>query len=68
MKQMLKALTGYHTYFQNCLREWNQLDESIKNSPTVSMFKRELIRLIRRRKRSLFGIHDIEGVPLLTRL
>ena len=42
--------------------------ESIKSSPTVSVFKRELMRLIRPPKRSLFGFHDhdIEGVRLLT--
>ena len=57
-----------HTYFQNCMREWNQLDESIKSSPTVSVFKRELMRLIRPQKKSLFGFHDIEGVRILTRL
>ena len=57
-----------HTYFQNCMREWNQLDESIKISPTISVFKRELMSLIRPKKRSLFGFHDIEGVRLLTRL
>ena len=57
-----------HTHFQNCMREWNELDESIKNSPAVSVFIRELMRLIRPPKRSLFGIHDIEGVRLLTRL
>ena len=50
------------------MREWNQLDESIKSSPTVSVFKRELMSLIRPPKRSLFGIHNIEGVRLLTRL
>ena len=57
-----------HTYFQNCLSEWNQLDETIKNSPTISVFKRELVRLVRQTKKSFFGIHDIEGVRLLTRL
>ena len=57
-----------HTYFQNCMREWNQLDESIKISPTFSVFKRELMSLIRPQKRSLFGFHDIEGLRLLTRL
>ena len=57
-----------HTYFQNCMREWNQLDESIKSLRTIPVFKRELMRLIRPLKRSLFGFHDIEGVRLLTRL
>ena len=49
------------------MREWNQLDEYIKSSPAVSVFKRELMRLIRSQKRSLFGFHDKEGVRLLTR-
>ena len=36
-----------HTYFQNCMREWNLLDETIKNSPTLSVFKRKLVCLVR---------------------
>ena len=28
-----------HTYFQNCMRECNHLDGSIKHSMTVSLFK-----------------------------
>ena len=51
-----------HTYFQNCMREWNLSDVTIKNSPTISMFKRELVRLVRPSKKSYFGIHDIEGI------
>ena len=50
------------------MREWNQLDESIKVSPTVPVFKGELMSLIRPQKRSLLGFHNIEGVLLLTRL
>ena len=46
IKPMLKAPIGSLAYFQNCMREWNQLDESIKSSPTASVFKRELMRLI----------------------
>ena len=76
MRQMPNAPTGSlilrnmfsHTYFQNCMREWNRLDESGKSSPTASVFKSELMRLIRQPKRSLFGFHDIKGVQLLTRL
>ena len=57
-----------HTYSQNCIREWNLLDETIKNFPTISVFKQELVRLVRPSKKSYFGIHDIEGIRLLTRL
>ena len=49
-----------HTYFQNCMREWNLLDITIKNSPTISVFKRELVCLVRPSKKLYFGIHDIE--------
>ena len=28
-----------HTYFQNCVKEWSQLDQSIRNCPTISGFK-----------------------------
>ena len=55
-----------HTYFQNCVREWNQLDQSIRNCPMISGFKLQLVRLVRPTKKSIFGVHDIEGVRLLT--
>ena len=48
--------------------EWNQLDQSIKNCPTISGFKLQLVHLVRPTKKSIFGVHDIEGVRLLTRL
>ena len=51
---------SHTTYFQNCMRERNLLDETIKNFPTISVFKRELVRLVRPSKKSYFGIHDIE--------
>ena len=57
-----------HTYFQNCVGEWNQLDQSIRNCPTISGFKLQLVRLVRPTKKSTFGAHDIEGVRLLTLL
>ena len=57
-----------HTYFQNCVREWNQLDKSIGNCPTISGFKLQLVRPVRPTKISTFGANDIEGVRLLTRL
>ena len=57
-----------HTCFQNCMTEWNLSDETIKNSPTISVFKRELVHLVRPSKKSYSGIHDIEEIRLLTRL
>ena len=57
-----------HIYFQNCVREWNLLDKTIKISPTISVLKLELLRLVRPSKKSYFGIHDIEGIRLVTHL
>ena len=55
-----------HTYFQNCMRDWNLLDETIKNSPIISVFKQELLCLVRPSEKSYFVIHDIEGIRQLT--
>ena len=44
-----------HTYFQNCVREWNQLDQSIRNCPTISGFQFQLVRLVRPTKKMYFG-------------
>ena len=57
-----------HTYFQNCVSEWNRLDVSMRSSQTLSEFKRKLFKLIRPPKRSIFNIYDLEGIKLLTQL
>ena len=57
-----------NTYFQNCPKEWNQLDVTLQSSQTISEFKRRLIQLVRPPKRSMFNIRDLDGVKLLTRL
>ena len=57
-----------HTYFQNCVREWNRLDVSMRLSQTISEFKRKFLKLIRPPKRSIFNIYDLEGIKLLTQL
>ena len=35
------------TYFQNCIKEWNQSDVSIRSSQTMSELKRKPIQLVR---------------------
>ena len=67
LKQSVERTSRYsHTYF--CIKEWNLLDINVRNSPTLSQFKHNLIQIIRPPKRSTFGIHDVEGLKLLTRL
>ena len=50
------------TYIQNCIKEWNQLDVSIRSSQTISELKRKLIQQL------YFGVHDIEGIRYRTQL
>ena len=57
-----------HTYFQNALYEWNNLDQDIKTSQSISEFKRKLLAIIRPTKKSYYDIFDIEGVKKLTKL
>ena len=57
-----------HTYFENSVRQWNQLYASILSAQTISEFKRKLLNTIRPFKRSIFNIHDLEGIKLLRRL
>ena len=40
----------------------------VRNFPTLSKFKHNLIHIIRPPKRSTFGIHNVESFKLLTRL
>ena len=57
-----------HTYFQNCVSEWNRLDVSIRSSKTIFKFKRKLLRLIRSPKNPILNIYDFKGIKLLTQL
>ena len=57
-----------NTYFYNTLFEWNLLDEEIKNSASLSIFKNKLLKTIRPPKKSIYNICDIEGVGYLTKL
>ena len=57
-----------HTYFQNCVSEWDRLDASTRTCQSISEFKRKLVHLIRPPKRSTFNIYDLHGIKLLTQL
>ena len=55
-------------YFQNVLYEWNLLDHDIKNSQSISEFKRKLLAIIRPPKNTVYDVFDIEGIKKLTKL
>ena len=57
-----------NTYFQNVLSEWHSLDNDIKESETISEFKRELLTVIRPKQKSAYNVYDRVGIKNLTNL
>ena len=54
--------------FQNTISEWNLLDNKVRNSPSISQFKKNLLAIIRPSKNPTYNIRDILGIKLLTKL
>ena len=57
-----------YSFFQSTLRDWFDLDENIRNSESISIFKNRLLTFIRPAQNSIFNIFDPIGLKLLTRL
>ena len=57
-----------HSFFPFCFREWNKLDNTIRDAESVKQFKSIIKNFFSLNQRSLFSIHDLVGVKLLTRL
>ena len=56
------------SFYPDSLCEWNKLDPEIRQSPSVSVFKKKLISQIRPPANSVYGIHNPKGVAYLTQL
>ena len=48
--------------------EWNKLDPEVRESPSVSVFKKKLLLQIRPSHNSTYGIHNPKGISYLTQL
>ena len=46
-QNIVRTVRFSNTYFQNSLHEWNLLDDEIKNSRSISEFKRKLLQIIK---------------------
>ena len=56
------------SFYPNCLTEWNNLDPEIRLAPSVAVFKKKLLAIIRPPAKPVFGIHDPIGLSHLTQL
>ena len=57
-----------NSFFPYCVTEWNKLDPALKQSKSVSTFKKALLAFIRPKLSCIFNITDPLGLKLLTRL
>ena len=57
-----------NSYFPSIVTEWNNLDKSIRNSESFSIFKKNILKFIRTSPNSIFNCHNPKRVKLLTRL
>ena len=57
-----------NSYFPSIVTEWNNLDKSIRNSESFSIFKKNILKFIRPSPNSIFNCHNPKGVKLLRRL
>ena len=56
------------SFFPAAITEWNNLDINIRNSSSINVFKKELLKFIRPEPDFTYNIHDTKGLKLLTRL
>ena len=63
-----RTLRFSNSYFSNILDERNKLDKAVQGSPSISVFKRNVLQIIRPIKYPIYNICDIQGVKMLTRL
>ena len=55
-----------YSFFPFTLRDWFNLDDDIRNSESISVFKNRLLLFIRPVQNSVFNIFDPKGLKLLT--
>ena len=58
------------SFYPNCLSEWNKLGPELRHAPSVAVFKKKLLSVIRPppSAKSVFGINDPKGLSYLTQL
>ena len=57
-----------YSFFPSTLKDWFNLDASIRNSESIAIFQSRLLSLIRPSQSNVYNIFDPIGLKLLTRL
>ena len=70
---LFRNFTSHTNFFKNsffpyCISEWNKLSPNLRNSTSISVFKKGLLAFIRPKQCYIYNIFDPTGLKLLTRL
>ena len=57
-----------NSYFPSTSVEWNKLDSVIPNSPSFSIFKKDILNFIRPLSNDVFNVIHPKGIIVVTRL
>ena len=57
-----------NSFFHSTLKDWYKLDETIRNSESISIFKSRLLLFIRPLESNVYNIFDSIGLKLLNHL
>ena len=57
-----------NSLFYATITEWNDLDYSLSNAPSINVFKQNIFKFIRLRPNNVFNILSPHGLKLLMRL
>ena len=69
----MPAIKVKHKLFENyfspaTISEWNDLDYSLRNAPSINVFKKYILKFIRLGSNKVFNKYNPYGLKLLTRL
>ena len=67
-EQNVGRTMGFSSSYFITQYEWNLLEKSVQDSPSLAVFKSKLLRIIRPEKNPVYNIYDILGIKLPTRL
>ena len=54
--------------FTSTIIQWNNVDPHLRKSENFSVFKRNILKLIRPSSNSVYNCHNLRGICLITRL
>ena len=57
-----------NSFFPSTINEWNNLDQDIRSSESVGVFKSKILKFIRPKPNSIYNCDNPKGIRLITRL